>query len=117
MTLREFIEELRAMREGPHHPYEWRLPDPEGVGVIRTKNLNTVGWCHCPITALAEDTTGDVYTSGICAGRTLGLSKATANHIMDAADCLGHHIQDPHHRRLLTTLRKKMCEALQGAGA
>lgn len=119
MTLREFLEQVRAMRNGPHHRYSWRLPEPEGTGVIRTTNLNSVGQCHCPITALAEDTDGSVYlsTGFRNAGKMLGLSDATMNHIVDAADCLGQHYENPHHRKLLTTLRKRICEALQGAGA
>ena len=119
MTLREFLAELRAMRAGPHHPYTWRQPHPEGTGLIRANEENLTGYCHCPITALAEDTTGDLYRpSGMRnAGKALGLSDAAINHIVDAADCLGNHYENMHNRKLLVTLRKRICEALQGAGA
>ena len=118
MTLRKFLEELRAMRTGPHHDYTWRA-DADSETIIRTHEQNRVGQCHCPITALAEDTDGSVYltTGARNAGKLLGLSDATINHILDAADAMGQHYETECGRKLLTTLRKKICEALQGAGA
>lgn len=119
MTLREFIEGLRAMRNGPHHPYSWQPVRGFEFALIRTNEENLTGYCHCPITALAEDTTGNLYRpSGMRnAGKMLGLSDAAINHIVDAADCLERNYDDPHHQKMLRTLRNRICEALRAEDA
>ena len=112
MNLRKFLEQLRAMRNGPHHGYTWRPAREHGW--VRTNEPCSVGTCHCPITALAEDTTGGVYTPSFVrsAGKMLGLSEATMNHIVDASDA-NYDVDLP----AIRTLRKRICEALQGDAA
>ncbi|MCY4430438.1 MAG: hypothetical protein OXC11_08610 [Rhodospirillales bacterium] len=120
MQLREFIAELKRMREGQYHDYSWHTVGecPAIRSVETTAPVPDQSCCHCPITALAEDLTGNIYSPFKVgsAGREIGLSEPAVAHILEAADgsC---RIEDVEGAEMLArfTLIKTLREAMLAA--